>query len=50
MSTVVPSRTSHFREIYIRKYQLKICTSYFKIYSPVVFFSAVEIHCLKKIK
>lgn len=49
MSTVVPSRTSHFREIYIRKYQLKICTSYFKIF-PQFFFSAVEMHCLKKIK
>lgn len=38
MSTVVPSRTSHFREIYIRKYQLKICTSYFKIFPQLFFF------------
>lgn len=38
MSTVVPSRTSHFREIYIRNYQLKICTSYFKIFPQLFFF------------
>lgn len=38
MSTVVPSSTSHFREFYMGKYQLEICTSYFKIFSQLFFF------------